>query len=1703
MSDLLTKRLYLFQDSIYLLSAPAPWANAQDEAQNFQGNLVTINNEAEQTFLAGLFAGQSLWIGYSDTETEDEFQWIDSDLSTYAPWGDGQPDNFRNQDFVILNANGDWTDIAGTAQVPGIIEINNPATPIIVVEDLGILEPYSDSSQVSFKIQVVGDSSTPITVSYTTSNDTGIAGVHYEATSGTLTFNPGETEKTVTVTINADSDTVSEKTFFLDLSNPTNAILGDNQAKATILEATDAFTFGDSTYLLTNPSNWGEAQAQARAFGGNLVTINNTAEQTFLAGLHAGKNVWIGYSDVGAEDDFAWLGGTSAYNHWPSGQPDDFRNQDFTILSANGNWNDIAGTATAQGIVEIPGALDIPIPDLTTRQIYTFGDSIYLLSNATNWSKAQAEAQTFQGNLVTVNDGVEQTFLAGLFAGQTLWLGYSDAGSEGSYQWISGETSTYANWQPQPDNFREQDFAVMNVTGNWTDWSGIGRVPGIIEIKDPAVPILVVRDLGIISPENGTKQASFTVRRYGDSSDSATVNYSTADQTAVAGTHYVATSGTLTFQPGETEKIIQVIIRPDTDEVTRETFSLNLSNPTNAILGNNQANAILRKKSDTITFNEHTYLLTNPSSWGEAQLQARAFGGNLVTINDTDEQTFLAGAYARQNLWIGYSDAGQEYDKNTNKGFEWVSGTTAYTNWANGQPDDFRNQDFAFMNGNGVWGDANGVGPVPGIIEISDLEPVASSINGTKWNDLNGNGIRDRQAAIEPGLAGVTIYLDLNNNGELDPDEPFQITAEDDLDTPEDETGQYSFTNLLPNIYTVREVVPDGFIQTFPELVSTENLLINGSFEDVILFTSIEDFVTLEAGSTDINGWTVLGETINYHIHDGEPVPDRNNWNASNGYISLDLNGTTGIGGVAQTFTTVPGQIYRVTFDLSGNPLGGPALRELELKAAGQSVQFEFDVTGQTPADMGWETQTWTFAATETTTTLEFLSTTSSGSFGPAIDNVHVSTVSESDFHLIELGPDDVVENIDFGNIQIGSELRGTKFLDLNGDGFWNADGLEKTQMFAEPGLAGVSIYLDLNDNGILDPDEPVQITAEDNPNTPEDETGQYAFTDLQLGTYVVREVITPNLEQTFPADTNEGEGDGFADVILDYFNSGEGPFDEPYGISNAGSAPIFVQTNIILGSDEMGALSLPKDSFVTVGFTDEFIVDGPGDDIFVQEAEAAGDRAEIFVSADGEDFVSIGIGNGGTTSVFDLASINFTEPVRAIKIVGLDNNGNSPGFDVIHVRGLPGSIVVNGSHTVELAAGAVVENLDFGNISLGNTSPTITSTPVEMIQLDESNNGSSPGTLSATIRDFSDQHPNFQAGLSYIREGIVESELGADGKPVFKNGFGYIEKEDFDQWYNNVSGVNQSTTINLELTKATPNSSIYSFSNNSFFPIDNQFLGNEGYIHNYHFTTEIRTQFTYRGGETFSFTGDDDVWVFIDNQLVVDLGGVHSAITGSIDVDTLGLEVGQTYSFDIFHAERQTSSSNFSFQTSLELETEKAVLPYTYDVDASDVDQDDLTYSLVKAPDGMIIDELTGVITWNPGFLLKDTTTSVTVLVEDGKGGSDQQSFDIKVAQDSNVLRGDRLTITNHNDQLIGLNSDTILVDGLEGDRLQNQRNEELNQHTDLEQGTGAQSGRDLLSLPENLGFSDLGLNQSSNFLINDGVAHLINPEVISTLLQ
>jgi len=203
---------------------------------------------------------------------------------------------------------------------------------------------------------------------------------------------------------------------------------------------------------------------------------------------------------------------------------------------------------------------------------------------------------------------------------------------------------------------------------------------------------------------------------------------------------------------------------------------------------------------------------------------------------------------------------------------------------------------------------------------------------------------------------------------------------------------------------------------------------------------------------------------------------------------------------------------------------------------------------------------------------------------------------------------------------------------------------------------------------------------------------------------------------------------------------------------------------------------------------------------------------------------------------------------------------------------------------------------------------------------------GSACGQLVATIRDFSDQHPDFEK-LPYVTGkvelGLVKANLDKDRKPVyaFDKPTVITSQDTFSQWYRDVNGVNQKFSVTLQLQETSPG--IFVYDNDLFFPIDGKGFENQGRNHNFHFTTEIRGGFAYKGGEKFSFKGDDDVWVFVNGKLAIDIGGIHGKETATIDFDAkaqeLGISPGKTYSLDVFHAERHITESHFRMETSIQ----------------------------------------------------------------------------------------------------------------------------------------------------------------------------------------
>ena len=278
-------------------------------------------------------------------------------------------------------------------------------------------------------------------------------------------------------------------------------------------------------------------------------------------------------------------------------------------------------------------------------------------------------------------------------------------------------------------------------------------------------------------------------------------------------------------------------------------------------------------------------------------------------------------------------------------------------------------------------------------------------ISGAKFNDINFNAILDPG---ELGLRDITLYLDLNQNKFLDEGEPATITGVN---------GEYSFRNLPPNTYILREISPIGFASTTPDpilnVIPGSNLIVNvgnvsnrgqisgAKFNDI---NSNGKFDSGEFGLQDITLYLDLNQ--NGFLDEGEPP------------TITDVNGE-------YSFQDLPPDTY--------------IIRETQAP--------DFDQTTPDP--------------------------------------------------IINVTPGSNITNVNIGNVSNRGEINGIKFNDTNKNGILNP---------GENGLANFTLYLDLNDNSLLDIGEPITIT---------DEFGLYSFEDLPPNIYTIREVQKFGFSQT------------------------------------------------------------------------------------------------------------------------------------------------------------------------------------------------------------------------------------------------------------------------------------------------------------------------------------------------------------------------------------------------------------------------------------------------------------------------------------------------------------------------------------------------------------------------------------------------------------
>jgi Ca2+-binding RTX toxin-like protein len=250
-------------DHLYgLTTGPVTWDGAEWQSANiWKGHLVTINSQAEQSFIERNFLGGTkiiYWIGLNDAAKEGTYVWSSGEPVTYTNYGPGEPNNYNNEDYFVINwgdtVYGKWNDLfiwQDKYGYAGIVEL--PFTRVnyeITASNNSVTEGDNGINTVTFTVKRTKGEQRASTVDFTIGG-TAINGTDYTNIGGTsgaknltgrIYFNASETAKTITVDVIGDSIVEIQKAIIVTLSNP----ISDTKFTPVILTNAATITVNDN-----------------------------------------------------------------------------------------------------------------------------------------------------------------------------------------------------------------------------------------------------------------------------------------------------------------------------------------------------------------------------------------------------------------------------------------------------------------------------------------------------------------------------------------------------------------------------------------------------------------------------------------------------------------------------------------------------------------------------------------------------------------------------------------------------------------------------------------------------------------------------------------------------------------------------------------------------------------------------------------------------------------------------------------------------------------------------------------------------------------------------------------------------------------------------------------------------------------------------------------------------------------------------------------------------------------------------------------------------------------------------------------------------------------------------------------------------------------------------------------------------------------
>ncbi len=424
-----------------------------------------------------------------------------------------------------------------------------------------------DASTVILTVQRTGDGAGIATVDFTTSDGTALAGADYSATSGTLTFADGVTSQTVVVAINDDLFEESDESFQVSLSNPTGGVTLNSApyASATIVDDDRVPVPGMLQFTATAFTvNEGSATAtlSVQRIGGSdgTVTVDfSTSDGTATSGL-----------------DYAASSGTLTFAGGQTSQSvvvpivnDSLFEGDESLQLALSNPT---GGATVGGIA----AATLTIEDNETPPPSTFS---FVEDSYTVREDGQLLVEiirTGDASLAADVTMIARTAGSGVPGNQQAYRGTDYQWDDTAVAFAPGQSQATVEVPLVNDGGAELDEYFRLILTTPSGGSNVGPIStSTIMIQDDESVIAVGSWQYIAAEADGTAQIQ--VRRTGDLSGTASVDYSTVNMSAHAGSDYVATSGTISFAAGETELVVEVPLVHDSAVEPQEQFGFALS----------------------------------------------------------------------------------------------------------------------------------------------------------------------------------------------------------------------------------------------------------------------------------------------------------------------------------------------------------------------------------------------------------------------------------------------------------------------------------------------------------------------------------------------------------------------------------------------------------------------------------------------------------------------------------------------------------------------------------------------------------------------------------------------------------------------------------------------------------------------------------------------------------------------------------------------------------------------------------------------------------------------------------------------------------------------------------------------------------------------------------------------------------------------